>query len=136
MPDKKPSTMCRARSSSREMRFSASGCKNLLESGIARELVFFGGSDAEDFVDNRVGVDPFALGGEVHDQPVPQHRLSERLDVFGRYIAAAMQQGARLGAEDQELHGTRTGAPAHLVADEIRRARLSHARLPHQRERV
>src|SRR5688572_21250736 len=43
IPERNPSTMCRARISSRAMRLIASGCKNLFEPGIAGELVFLGG---------------------------------------------------------------------------------------------
>ena len=68
IPDRKPSTMCRARRSSREMRAIASGCKNLLESGITRKLVFFGGSNLDQAIDDVVGGYAFAFGGEIEDQ--------------------------------------------------------------------
>ena len=67
---------------------------------------------------------------------MPQHGLGQGLDVVGRNVRAAVQQGPGLGAQDQELHGPRPGAPAQLVADEVGHARLADARLPHQRQRV
>ena len=72
-----------------------------------------------------VGRDAFALGGETQHQAVPQHRLGQRLDVLAGDVGAAVQQGPGLGAEDQELHGPRAGAPAELVA---RRSRARPAR--------
>ena len=52
------------------------------------------------------------------------------------HVRAAVQQGPGLAAEDQELHGPRPGAPGELSCDEVGRARLADARLPHQRQRV
>src|SRR5688572_12690364 len=63
IPERNPSTMCRARISSREIRLIASGCKNLFEAGIAGELVFLGGGAGDQAVDYAVGRDAVALGG-------------------------------------------------------------------------
>src|SRR3954469_7701769 len=82
-PERKPSTTGPARTSSREIRLIASGCKNLFEPGIAEELVFLSGGAGNETVDNLVGRDSVALSGEVHDQSVPQDRTGERLDVLG-----------------------------------------------------
>src|SRR5207237_6921481 len=71
IPERNPSTMCRARTSSREMRLIASGCKNLFEPGIAGELVFLGGGAGDQSFDDLIGADAVALGREVHDQTVP-----------------------------------------------------------------
>src|SRR5436305_3904387 len=65
IPERKPSTMCRARISSREIRLIASGCKNLFEPGIAGELVFLGGGAGDQAVNDFVGGDSIALGREV-----------------------------------------------------------------------
>ena len=46
----------------------ASGCKNLLESGIACEFVFFGRRVGQQAFHNDVLSDPLALGGEVDDR--------------------------------------------------------------------
>src|SRR5688500_402391 len=136
IPERNPSTMCRARSSSREIRLLASGCKYLFEPGIAGELVFLGGGAGDQAVDDFVGADSVALRGEVHDQAVPQHRLGQGLDVVRADVRSAADQGPRLAAQDQELHRSRAGAPAHLVADEVRHADLANARLPHQRQGI
>src|SRR5262245_28867484 len=55
MPDRKPSTMCRALNSSLAIRLTASGCKNLLEADIAGQFIFLGGSVREQAVDDLVG---------------------------------------------------------------------------------
>src|SRR6476646_1093693 len=91
IPERKPSTMCRARISSREIRLIASGCKNLFEPGIAGELVFLGGSAGDQAIDDLVGGDAVALGGEIHDQPVTQHRFDQGLNVIGRDVRATTQ---------------------------------------------
>src|SRR5436189_714300 len=83
IPERNPSTMCRARTSSREMRLIASGCKNLFEPGIARELVFLGGGAGDQSFDDLIGADTVALGGEVHDEAVSQDRPGQRLNVIG-----------------------------------------------------
>src|ERR1051326_9086903 len=75
MPLRKPSTMNLARSSRRAMRFTASGCKNGFESGIAGKFVFLGGRGGEEAFDHGVGGDPFAFGGEVHHQAMAEHGL-------------------------------------------------------------
>src|SRR5436190_5399097 len=93
IPERNPSTMCRARISSREIRLIASGCKNLFEPGIAGELVFLGGGAGDQSVDNLVGANTVALSGEVHDQPVPQHRLDQGLNIVGGDVRPAAQQG-------------------------------------------
>ena len=85
--------------------------------------LLWSGVICEQPVDDVVGRDPFALGGEVDHQPMPQHRLGQGLDVVGRDVRAAVQQRPGLGAQDQELHGPRPGAPAQLIADEVGRAR-------------
>src|SRR5688572_33090099 len=71
-PERKPSTMCLARRSIRAMRWMASGCKNLLEAGIAGQFVFLGRSDLKQAIDDLVGGHAFAFGREVDDQPMPQ----------------------------------------------------------------
>src|SRR3954470_8549798 len=96
IPERNPSTMCRARISRREIRLIASGCKNLFEPGIAGELIFLGGSAGDQSVDDLVGRDAVALGCEVHHEAVPQHGLGEGLNVVGADVRAATQQGPRL----------------------------------------
>src|SRR5437773_5565687 len=71
IPERNPSTMCRARTSSREIRLIASGCKNCFEPGIARELVFLGGGASDQSFNDLIGADAVALGREIHDQAVP-----------------------------------------------------------------
>src|SRR5262245_37083825 len=100
IPERNPSTMCRARTSSRAIRLIASGCKNLFEPGIAGELVFLGGSAGDQAVDDLVGGHAVALGREVDDQAVPQHGLGQGLNVIGADVRAAAQEGPCLAAQD------------------------------------
>src|SRR5438093_326425 len=92
IPERNPSTMCRARISSREIRLIASGCKNLFEPGIAGELVFLGGGAGDQAVDDLVGGHAVALSGEIDNQTVPQDRLGEGLNIVGGYVRAPPEQ--------------------------------------------
>ncbi len=93
------------------------------------ELVFVRGCDVEQSVDDVVGGDAVALGGEVHDEPMAQHRLGQGADVFHGHVRPAMNQRPGLRAEDQELRRPRTGAPGQLLADEIRARPASRTRV-------
>src|SRR3954464_5817742 len=119
IPERKPSTMCRARTSSREMRLIASGCKNLFEPGIAGKLVFLGGGAGDQAIDNLVGADAVAVGGEIDDQAVPQHGPGQRLNARRRDVCPPAQERPCLGAQNQKLHGPRPRAPPDLVVQEI-----------------
>src|SRR5437762_2821734 len=121
--------MCRARTSSREMRLIASGCKNLFEPGIARELVFLGGGAGDQSFNDLIGADTVALGGEVHDEAVPQDRPGQRLNIVGANVRPAAQERPRLAAQNQKLHGPRSGAPANLVVYKVRHTGLANPRL-------
>ena len=66
--------------------------------------------------------DAFGLGVEVGDDAVPQDGERDRADVVADDVGAAVQDGARLAAEDEVLARARAGAPAHPLLDE-RRAR-------------
>src|SRR3954470_18523031 len=136
IPERKPSTMCRARTSSREMRLIASGCKNLFEPGIAGELVFLGGCAGDQAIDDLVGADAVALGGEVDHEAVPQHGLGQRLNIVGADVRSPAKKCSRFTAENQKLHSPRARAPADLIVNKIGHARLAHARLADQRQSV
>src|SRR6476646_9194469 len=82
IPERNPSTMCRALTSSREIRLIASGCKNLFEPGIAGELVFLGGSAGDQACDKRAGAHAVALSGEIDHEAMPQHGFREGLNVI------------------------------------------------------
>src|SRR5690606_8193511 len=98
MPDRKPSTICRARSSKRAMRLIASRCKYFLESDIARQLVFLRGSHRQNTFDNIVRGNAIAFGGEIDDQPMAQDGLGKRLDIVRRNVGTPMQQRPGLAA--------------------------------------
>ena len=100
------------------------------------ELVFVRGGDFEQAIDDVVGGDAVALGGEIHDEAMAKHRLGQCADIFERDVRPAVDESAGLCAEDQELRGTRAGAPGQLIAGEIGGAFFANARLPHERERV
>src|SRR5262245_29260772 len=83
IPERNPSTMCRARISSREIRLIASGCKNLFEPGIAGELIFLGRGAGDQAVNDTIGGHAIALGRKIHNQAVAQHGLGQGLNVVG-----------------------------------------------------
>ena len=95
-PGKEPFHHVAVRTLSRAIRWIASGCKNFLESGIACQLVFAGGGDRNDPLDQIVGRDALALGGETQHQPVPQHRLGQGLHVLAGDVGPALQQARAL----------------------------------------
>src|SRR3990172_2551962 len=55
IPLSSPSTMCRARTSSRPIRLMSSGCKDLLETLVMDQLVFMGGGGGKQLCDEFVG---------------------------------------------------------------------------------
>src|SRR5262245_5926557 len=124
IPLSRPSTMCRARISNRPIRLITSGCKDLLEAVVMDQGVFVRGGDFQEVVDDVVGGDTFALGGEIHHQPVPQHRFGERLNVLDRHVRSALYQGPRFRAQDQELRRPWPGPPRQLLPHIFRDARL------------
>jgi hypothetical protein len=111
------------------MRLMASGCKNLLESGIGGEFIFLGGSHSEQTVDDVVLGYAITFGREVHDKSMTQNRLGEGLDVIRRDMRSTVKQRASLAAQDQELYRSRASAPTDHILDEVRNAGASHTRL-------
>src|SRR3954463_1158928 len=103
MPLRRPSTMCRARISNRPIRLITSGCKDLLEAVVMDQLVFVGGSDFEQAIDNVVASNAVAFGGEVYDQPVTEDGLGQCANVFQGDVRTAMHQCAGLRSEYEEL---------------------------------
>src|SRR6266566_331731 len=103
MPLRRPSTMCRARISNRPIRLITSGCKDLLEALVMDQLVFVGGCDIEQSVDNLVRGNAIAFGGEIDDQAMSQHGLGQRADVLQRDVWTAVDERAGLGPQYEEL---------------------------------
>ena len=88
--------MCRARISNRPIRLITSGCKDLLEAVVMDQLVFVRGGDFEQVIDDVIRRDAVAFGRKIDDQPVPQHGLGQRLDVFHRDVRPSTDQRAGL----------------------------------------
>src|SRR4051812_5914044 len=103
MPLRRPSTMCRARISNRPIRLITSGCKDLLEAVVMNQLVFVRRGDFKQAVDNVVAGTAIAFGGEIHDEPMAKHGLSECADVFQGNVRPAVDKCPGLGAENQKL---------------------------------
>ena len=72
------------------MRLMASGCKNLLESGIARQLVFLGRGAINQSFNDLVRSYAITFGSEVHYDAMTQDRFSNRLDIFRRDMAPSV----------------------------------------------
>src|SRR3954462_14992793 len=108
MPLRRPSTMCRARISNRPIRLITSGCKDLLEAVVMDQLVFVRGSDFEQAVDDVVGSDAVAFGGEIHDEAMSKNRLGQFAYVFECDMRPAVDQCAGFGAENEKLCGAWT----------------------------
>ena len=114
----------------------ASGCKNLLESGIGGKFIFLGRGDGEQPVDDVVLRDTIALGCKINYQSMAQDGLGECLNVVGRDVRSTMKQRAGFAPQDQELNGSRTGSPSNHLFDEIRNTGAANARLPDKRKCV
>ena len=139
-PERKPSTIVLAFSSSVPRRAMTAGSRNagrstgpLRTARVAprrpRYIPLFGtGTASEQPIDDRVRRDALGFGVEVRHDPVAQNRLGERLDVLDRDVIAAVHQGARLRAAHQRLRRAEAGAPLHPLLDELRRARPSRPR--------
>src|SRR5689334_20668008 len=100
MPLSRPSTMCRARISSRPIRLITSGCKNFLEAVVMDELIFVRRSYFKQAVDDVVGRNAVALGGEVYDQTMAENRCGQLANVFQGNMGPAMNECASFGAEN------------------------------------
>ena len=118
------------------MRAIASGGKYRLEPGVTGEFVLSGRGRLDDPLNDAVGRHPLAFGREADDDPMPQHRAGEGLDVFHRHMAAALQERTCLGADDQKLHGPRPRAPGELVTDKVGGALLTRTGLPDDCQRI
>src|SRR5260221_7258137 len=57
-----------------------------------------------------------------------QRGICQRADVLHGYMRAAFQEGTGLGAENQELAGSRACPPTGPLIDEVRRGWLVRAR--------
>ena len=69
------------------------------------QLVFVRGGDFEQAVDDVVGGDAVAFGGEIYDEAMPEHGLGQFADVFEGDMRPAVDERAGFRAEDQELRG-------------------------------
>ena len=68
-----------------------------------------------------VGGDAFGFGFEIQNQPVPQRRQRDRLDVVEADIEATLGQRADLGGENQRLPAARAAAEAEVLIGDRRR---------------
>src|SRR6478736_6872474 len=119
-PERKPSTMVRARSSRLPSRAMTAGSRKRSSPGRLTRIVESGVEAAarrrhrlEQARDDRVGVDALGLGIEVGDDAVTKDRRRQRANVGDRDVVAAVQQGARLAAQDQRLRRAKASAPAN-----------------------
>ena len=58
------------------------------------ELVFVLRSGIKELVDDLIGSDAIALGGEIHNDAVTQHGLGERGNIFKRHMRPAVHECA------------------------------------------
>jgi hypothetical protein len=110
----------------------ASGCKNLLESGISGQFIFGGWCDFNQTIDNVVGRDAVTLSSKVYDEPMAKDRRGQRLNIFRRDVSSTVKESTGLPAKNEKLDCARTGAPAHHFADEFGSSLFADSRLSHQ----
>src|SRR6185369_10049404 len=85
------------------------------------ERRFNGIEQALDYFFNR---NRFGFRAVIQQQPMTQRRECQRADIFDVHMGAIFQEGAGLGAEDQELGGAGTGAPTDPFIDKGGAGRL------------
>src|SRR3954471_11199894 len=137
-PDRNPSTMVRAFSSSVPRRATTAGSRkgrSCAVQGVIRiadcgwrtadwDVADWSHSTLrrrhalEQPIDDRVGVDALRLGVEVRHDAVAEDWFGERLDVLDRHVIAPMHQRACLRAAHQRLGSAQAGAPLHPLVDE------------------
>src|SRR5690348_8304476 len=113
-PERKPSTIVRAFSSSVPRRATTAGSRNWRSRATGATALHSALGDRhglEQKIDDGVGIDALGLGVEVRHNPVPQDRLGQRLNVLDRDVIAAVHQRARFRAADERLRRAQPGAP-------------------------
>src|SRR4030095_5442686 len=90
--------------------------------GVPRWLHF-----TEQPADDVEGRESFALRLEVGEDPVAEHRGCEGLNIFNRNCEAALENRARLRAQDQILRNSRAGTPLDVIPDELRSVSILRA---------
>src|SRR5437667_12531942 len=60
-----------------------------------------------------VRLHPLGLGVEVQKYPMSQDRVSKVAHVFDRNVVASVHHRSSFAAENQELRGSKRGAPVH-----------------------
>src|SRR5262249_47050979 len=112
-PTRKPSTMGRAFSPRASARASPAGAREMVIASRRR----IPGDGVEDAPRHVLRGDAFTLGGEIRNEPMPQNGHGDGGDVLGGDVAAALQQGVRLGGQDQVQAGPRPRAPGEPFVD-------------------
>src|SRR5262249_23269621 len=94
-PERKPSTIVRALSSSVPRRATTAGSRNGASDAVQGTLhpALRNRHGLEQPIDDRVGVDALGLGVEVGHDAVAKDRLGQRLDVLDRHVVAPVHQG-------------------------------------------
>src|SRR5437879_5473894 len=115
---------------------ASSGGENLLKPLVLLQIADASGRLFEQLLDHCVGRDAFGGGSKVGEDAVPHNRQGESLNVLVRDVFAAIQECTSFAAEDEVLDGSRAGAPAQPLLDELRHARLADARLANESQRV
>src|SRR5712692_6736715 len=104
-PERKPSTIVLALSSSVPRRAMTAGSRNCRSRVLVDTLqaALWHRHSVQQPIDDSVRGDALGLGVEVGHDPVPKDRLGERLNVLHRHVIAAVHQRARLRAADERL---------------------------------
>ena len=69
----------------------------------------------------RIGVQALAGGGEVEDDPVPQHGQGKRADIVAGDVEPPLEHDVGLGGQDERLSSAGPAAEADVLADQLRR---------------
>src|SRR5688572_4236588 len=67
---------------------------------------------------------------------MPKHGGGHSANVVAADVVATVQHGACLRRKYEVLAGTRTGAPTHVVADDVENVAITDASLPRELDRV
>src|SRR5688572_25503313 len=101
-----------------------------------RDLAPWRRNAREHLVDHSLGGDSLGLSRKRRKNAVPQHRPRDATDVVRRHRRAPRQQRVRLGAKDERLPRTRSGAPSNGALHEIGGGRIIRTRRASERGSV
>src|SRR5262249_36579226 len=109
-------------------------CEDFLEAIVPIQLPLTARRLFDQALNDGIGIHPFGNGREVEEDSVAKYGIGKRLDVLALHVGPVIEQGPRLGSENQVLDSTRAGSPAQPVLDKTGYSWLADPGLTHERQ--